>query len=259
MTADAAAGPLVSWTRTLNEDDALALLDAARPGMPLPEWEAAGDGLLPQPSRPRRRETIRMVRDELLDHDGAAVAGSTFLRLLAGSPHRRSTLLRARLHARRAWVTRALDELVAPALAAAEAPLAPTAAAAIPAAAWAAFVDRHVAPPTPPSARQKTRSTLQTTLARLGVVTLDTARDRGAVAHRAEPEALAFGWLLLDELRATGRAEAPASWAGTDSLAARLFLPRPDWAARCVDAAVSAGLLREGYLAGASRLHPGEA
>ena len=50
-----------SWTRTLNEDDAIPLLLEATPGTTLAAWEARGHDNLPQASRARRRETLRIA------------------------------------------------------------------------------------------------------------------------------------------------------------------------------------------------------
>ena len=85
------AASLTSWTRTLNEEDALALLDSAHPGTEVAAWEELGDGLLPQASPIRRRELVRMVREELLDHHEGVIVDSAWLHLLKdGSPHRRA-------------------------------------------------------------------------------------------------------------------------------------------------------------------------
>src|SRR5690606_16514151 len=85
---------LTSWTRTLNEEDALTLLDSAHPGARVEEWVELGHQLLPQASLARRRELIRIVREELLDTRDGVIDASAWLRLLqGGSPHRRLGLL----------------------------------------------------------------------------------------------------------------------------------------------------------------------
>ena len=140
MTGDSPR--LTSWTRTLNEEDAMVLLDGARPGMALAQWKELGHGMLPQAGRGRRGETIRIVRNELLDHDGDAIVGTAFLHLFQdGSPHRRRGLLYGRLLYGRPLAHRALDQLVLPAIARADEPLAPHDAAWIPPEAWHAFHD----------------------------------------------------------------------------------------------------------------------
>ena len=68
------AQPVPTWTRTLNEEDALVLVDAAHAGTSVDDWAELADRLLPQASPARRRELIRIVRDELLDsRDGLVV------------------------------------------------------------------------------------------------------------------------------------------------------------------------------------------
>lgn len=266
---------LGSWTRTLNEEDAVALLLATTAGQGLAEWEAHGHEILPQASRARRLETLRLVRESLLDLDGERIASSRWLRLFQdGSPGRRLNLLYGRLHARRPWILRAVAELILPRLADADQPLAPYDTDLITGEAWADFFARNLTESTPGQAAKKTRWVVQRNLANLGVVALDGAdleqdanglkarRPAGAArdmrVRHTEPDPLAFGWLLGHELRTDGRAEAPASWAVTEAIAARIFATRRAYAEHCVEAAVGAGLLARGYLAGMPRLHPPE-
>ncbi len=254
---------LTSWTRTLNEEDALALLDEARPCMALDEWGELGHRILPQTGRDRRTETIRIVRDELLDHDDGRIADSAFLRLVQdGSPHRRLGLLYGRLLYGRPLVHRTLDALVWPALDRAAEPLAPHDAAWVPRDAWDAFLRDTLHESTGPASFPKTRSTLQRVLARAGVLRLErgdqTASPHEAHAQRSRPDSLAYAWLLAHELRDRDRTEVPESWALAEAFAARLFAPPEGHDLACVEAGVAAGLLRRGYLAGQARLHPGE-
>jgi hypothetical protein len=247
------ASPLPSWTRTLNEAEALTLLDLARPGLPLDQWAAEGHQRLPQASLPRRRELLRMVRDDLLDHDGQVIQESAYRQLLtAGSPHRRRTLLYGRLLARRPLIAPALDALVAPALARADAPLADADAAVIPAAAWDGWLRGVLRPGIPDEAFQKTRSTLQTALAGAGVIALSGARARVTRAQHAEPDGVGWAWVLAAQL-APGDELSDAE-AIRSSFAARLFGTRPEYAAACIDAGIAEGLLRRSYLAGRPRL-----
>lgn len=254
---------LTSWTRTLNEEDALVLLDEARPGMALEEWAELGHRILPQTGRDRRTETIRIVRDELLDHDENLIRNSAFLRLFQdGSPHRRLGLLYGRLLYGRPLVHRTLDLLVQPALTRANEPLAPHDASLIPREAWDTFLRETLHEHTGPASFPKTRSTIQRVLARAGVLQLEpgeqTAAPHEAHAQRTRPDSLAYAWLLAHELRDQDRGEVPESWALADAFAARLFAPVQGYASTCVEAGVDAGLLRRGYLAGEARLHPGE-
>lgn len=250
---------LGSWTRTLNQEDAVLLLEGSTPGIPRDAWEEHGHSVLPQASRARRRETIRLVRDRLLDWDEAGlVADSTFLRLFQrGTAQRRQTLLFGRFLSSQPWILMALGELVLPQLLAMQEPLAPPDADLISDEAWRDFIRRHA--DIPASAFAKTRSTIHKNLASLGVLTIEGSARRKTRARHEEPDAMAFGWLLAHELICSGRSEATQSWARIESLPAKLFAVRPEYADRCIDVAVEEGLLRRGFLAGMSRLHVGEA
>lgn len=252
------APPLTSWTRTLNEAEAFTLLDHARPGMPLDQWAREGHDLLPQASLARRRELIRIVREDLLDHDGAAIVDSAFGRLFrAGSPHRRRGLLYGRVLARRPLVAPALAALVAPALARADAPLAAPDADLIPAREWDDWLYGVLRPGIPPEAFKKTRSTLQTALADAGVLVITGATTRTTRVRHGEPDGVAWAWVLAAEL-ASGTPETTDAEAARDSFAARLFGTRPEYAASCIDAGITEGVLRRSYLAGSARLLVGE-
>lgn len=251
--------PVPTWTRTLNEEDAVALLDLAQAGMSLAAWQEQGHAALPQPSLPRRREQLRLVRDELLDHDGHQILDSRFLRLFhGGSPHRRRTFFLGRLLRNRPVVHLALERLVHPALARAETPLADDDADLIPAAAWDDLLRHHLPLDTGEPAFAKTRSTLQRALADVGVLEISGNTTRTTRVCRGRPEPLAYSWLIAHELRSSGRSEAPEVWALHHAFPARLFAPLPEYAAVCLDTGVSEGILRRGYLAGEPRLHPGE-
>lgn len=250
--------PLPTWTRTLNEEDARELLDAASPGLPLSTWRELSHSILPQSSRARRQELVRIVERDLLDHDGESVRHTVFLDLFhAGSPHERNTLLYGRLAFSRPLVAATLDALVHPALLRANEPLADVDAAVISDDAWDSFFRAVLPPGTRREAFKKTRQTVQRFLAEVGVLLLEGNTTRTATAQHARPAPVAFGWLLAHELRARSRAEAPLAWAVRESAAARLFAPEPHYAQTCIDVAVTAGVLTRGYLLGDTRLHPG--
>jgi hypothetical protein len=248
--------PLTSWTRTLNEEDALTLIDAALPGTPVEEWAALADRILPQASSARRRELIRIVREELLDSRDGTIVGSAWLRLFQeGSPHRRRGLLYGRLWQSRPLVLRALDELVHPALERVDRPLAPHDADLIEGEAWDRFLHACLRPPIRHEAFVKTRSTLQGALRDVGVLEITGNRERTLRVRHGRPDPQAFAWVVGRELLERG--EESETWAAHASFAARLFAPKADYAATCVDAGVSAGLLRRGYLMGQTRLQLG--
>jgi len=62
-----------SWTRTLNLDDAHTLLALATPGLALELWTRSCHQSLPRLSPARRRELIRMVRDDFLSWEDGRV------------------------------------------------------------------------------------------------------------------------------------------------------------------------------------------
>lgn len=245
---------LPSWTRTLNESDALTLLDSAQPGQTVEEWASRGHEVLPQASLPRRRELVRIVRDELLDVSAGVIVESAFGTLFrAGAAHRRRGLLYGRLLAQRPLVEPALRSLVRPALARAEAPLAPPDSDLVEAADWDRWLRSVLRPGIPDEAFKKTRSTLQTAIADAGSISLTGNTARATRARRSEPDPLAFAWTLAVEVAKRG-GEGDEAWAARDSFSARLFAPRPEYAVSAIDAGVAHGLLRRSYLAGSPRI-----
>ena len=259
VAAAAGAGPFPTWTRTLSTDDAGVLLDAAVPGMPLAEWRELGDRVLPQPNRPRRREAIRLVEADLLDHVGTTIKASSFLRLFQeGSPHRRRGLFAARVGGRSPLLAAALDAVIHPILARADEPLAAPDAAQLRPEEWDPFLLAVLPPGTGRPSIERTRRTLQRMLVRAGVIASRLNSYQAATVQHGRPDTLAYAWALADELRRTGRAEAPRAWALSDAFAARLFAPLPEHAGACVEAGVAEGLLHESHLAGAPRLRLGE-
>jgi len=258
LTVDAAEAveSLTSWTRTLNEDDALTLLDNAQPGTSVADWAELADRLLPQASATRRRELIRIVRDELLDTHEDKVTASAWLRLFQdGSSHRRLGLLYGRLWRNRPLVLRVLDALVHPALELADRPLAPHDADLIEPEVWDRFIRSCLRPDVPGEAFAKTRSTVQGALRDVGVLEISGNQGRTCRVRRGRPDPLAFSWVVARELVERGEQSEP--WAARESFAARLFAPRADYAMSCLDSGVTAGLLRRGHLMAQTRLHPG--
>ncbi len=256
MTTVAGSEALTSWTRTLNQEDALTLIDGAHPGTSIQEWAALADRILPQGSPARRRELIRIVKDELLDLRDGVIVGSAWLRLFQdGSPHRRLGLLFGRLWRSRPLVLRAMEGLVRPALDVIDRPLAPLDADVIEAEAWDRFLRSTLRPDVPHEAFVKTRSTLQGALRDVGVLAITGHRGRTLRVQHGRPEPVAFAWVVANELLARG--EESEAWALHASFAARLFAPKADYASICLDAGAAAGLLRRGYLMGQSRLQLG--
>ncbi len=250
---------LTSWTRTLNEDDAQTLLDAARPGLEIEAWRELGHAVLPQPSRARRNDQLRLVRDRLLDHDDRVIQPSRFLDLFQqGSPLRRATLLHGRYLWHQPLVHRALDNLLVPAIERADRPLAPHDAAVIPSEDWDRALRAWLRSDIPVEALRKTRTTLQKALASAGVLAIEGNTTRTTTARHGRPDPLGFAWLLAYQLHVQGLDEVDEPWAHRESFAARLFAPDVGYAATCIQAGIDAGLLRQGHLMGRARLHGGE-
>lgn len=251
---------LTSWTRTLNENNALALLDNATPGMPLSEWEELAHLGLPQARRERRRELVHIVREELLDHDGRYILPSTFLRLLQnGTPWRRLCLLYGRRLFHMPLAARTLQALLLPALERLDEPLAPDQAGHLHQEDWEQFLHDTLLPETGPQAFDKTRSTLQRHFARLHVLEITGRGRRTTLVQHSEPDPIAFCWLVAHELHSTGQLEVEQSWVMRQAFASQVFAVRPAYALACLQAGIQEGLLVRGYLAGVERLHPGEA
>lgn len=245
---------LTSWTRVMNQDAALLVLPLAQPGMPLDEWVELADDALPHAKRETRAAHIRLLRD-LVDVRDGHVADTWWHRLLIqGSPGRRRHLVWGRYLFGNPWVELLVDQLVLPRLAAAEEPLAPYDLDRVAPAEWETLVDEHLRPGTGPSSRKKMLTALPGVLERIGVLEGDEPDQR---VVRARPDALAFCWLVGHELEQGQRQEAGLNHAATASFAARMWAVDPDYARTCLMAGVAAGVLRQGYLAGQARVHPG--
>jgi hypothetical protein len=247
----------IGWTRTLNEEDALALLDTAQPGEAVADFEARALAELPQVRRPRRVETIRMVRDRLLDHRDGRISDGAFLRLMkSGASPRRTALLWGRFVYPMPLVHDTLSQVIAPWLAAADDPRSPPGAGRATREDWDAALRGLLNPEVTPATLDKTRSTLQTLFARAGILTFDAVppgRPRTTQVHHGRPDPLAFAWLVGHELRTSGRGEITERAAASESFAARLFLPLPAYAAQCLEAGAQAGVLVSSHLMGMPR------
>lgn len=75
-----------SWTRTLNLDDAHTLLALAEPGATVEAWTAACHAALPRLSAPRRRELVRIVRDDFLSWEDGRIELGLFARHYHAAP-----------------------------------------------------------------------------------------------------------------------------------------------------------------------------
>lgn len=186
-----------SWTRTLNLDDAHTLLALTRPGDEEVAWVARAHEALAHQSPPRRRELVRMVREELLDWEDGCVAPGLFLtHYAAAGASGQVELLDVQWALTHPLPLVAVAELVEPALACAE--------PAIPLARVDALVEDRLTTRSTASLR-KTRTVLVGALEGVGALdTRGTGQHRTLVARRGCPGPEARAYLV-----ARGGAELP--------------------------------------------------
>ena len=217
----------------------MALLDVASPGKLLESWRLEADQVLTQEDGNYRALLIKMVERLLLDHDGERILDAPYLRLFqSGWPQLRRELFLVRYGLAHDWTRLAARELIAPVLRTTgeEEPL-------LELSTWDEFVSRHIDPAVGESSRKKTRSTMVGWFKKIGSLE-PTGGSRSPLRIRTTtPAPLAFGWALYHQLGAPPAAELTMRWAVTQSDAALIFCTSPDYARRCVEAAVQAGLL----------------
>jgi hypothetical protein len=249
--------PLKTWTRTLDREAALTLLEAAEPEMSVEEWRALGDQILPQPSAEQRTRHLDYVQRDLLDIVDGKLISSAFLRLYQeGTPHRREGLLAGRLAVGRhgPLIVHALNHLIGPALRESEEPLTHPDAGRLEAADWDRFLRSCLRPGLSDEVIRKTRTSLQRVLAEAGCLDIQGNQTRTTFAKRGRPDGGAFSWLIHHQLRKQGMREAFDHWAARDSFAAKLFATAEPYALTCLEAGVTAGLFTRSYLAGEARI-----
>ena len=232
---------LKSWVRTLNEVEAMTLLDIARPGLRLSLWSQESDFSLTQADANYRSLLVKLVERILLDHDGDRILASRYLHhFQTGWPAQRMELFLIRYGLAHPWPALAGHKLLLPALRAAEAA---DTEPQITIAAFDAFVESYIDQSVGASSRKKTRSTIVGLFKKIGVLSSSSTRAPLKI-HRTLPSPLAFGWAVASELSARPRRVVTEQWAAESSHAAAIFLPPRDYAHRCLEAAVSAGMLR---------------
>lgn len=243
MTVVDAAVPLRSWTRNVPPDEALTLLDLARPGDPVSAWDEAAIAALEPHDPGYRRTLVRLVGRIFLDVDLAegvtdpaagVIADSPYLRLVQEGPEqRRADLVAIRYALAHVWPLQAARGPVPAGLDAGEVAIAE----------WDAFVDRWIEPDTSAASRRKTRSTVIGALVALGVVERQAASTAPTVVRRGRPDPLAFGWAVREQLEGELRDAAPVEWVAHHSDAALLYAAEPEYARACLRAAVGRKLL----------------
>ncbi len=228
-----------SWTRTLNLDDAHDLLAVVDVGMSLEAWTEAAHALLPSLSMARRRELVRMLRDDFLDVDDAGIVRpGLFLSAYQDAPAApQIDLVHHQWALSHPLSLVAVQRLVAPALLAEELD--------IPLQDVESLVREVLETPSAESLR-KTRTVLLGALEGIGVLTTrGTGQHRSVAAARGRPHPAVFAYLLRRELTETGRAAMPRELARAGSLAATITQCGESWADAATDEALRRGALRE--------------
>lgn len=230
-----------SWTRTLNLDDAHTLLALAEKGRTLASWSTACHAALPELSPPRRRELIRILRDQFLDWtQDERVADGLFLRVYSKAPaSAQLDLVDVQWALSHPLTLLATEKLVAPALRRGDAKL--------PLPAVEAFVAQHLVTESAESLR-KTRTVLLGAMEGVGtLVTRGTGQHRSLAPARGNPHPVAFAYLVLRELAERKIDGMLTAEAIGSSLPVRLTQCTEAQASACLDEASRRGwLVRDG-------------
>lgn len=246
---------LKPWSQSIPPESGMVLLDLAEPGLTVEEWEARCKEALPQGKGHRRADVVRIARAHFLDVEADQIVLSEYLRLFkSGSPRLRKELFFARWAVRNGWCRLAARELLRPHLAAAAAPLAPAGAGDIPFPLWKDCVRRELGPEAGEPSVERTASELTKIFCGLGSLTRTGVGGRMTHPRRAQPDPLAFGWLVRRQLEIEHRTEALDEWVVGQSDAALLFATEEATSLLLLESAIAAGLLVRGYLAGAGRI-----
>ena len=183
-----------SWTRTLNLDDAHTLLALADKGRTLTSWSNACHTALPDLSPPRRRELIRILRDQFLDWTSdRRVAEGLFLQTYMKAPAvAQLDLVDVQWALSHPLTVLATERLVAPALTRGDTKL--------PLSAVETFVGQHLVTDSAESLR-KTRTVLLGAMEGVGTLaTRGTGQHRSLAPARGSPHPIAYAYLLLRDL-----------------------------------------------------------
>jgi len=226
-----------SWTRTLNIDDAHALLAIAVRGLDYDEWTEQCHKALPHLSMPRRRELIRMIREYYLDlGPDKKIVDGLFTDFYTSAPAvDQIDLVQVQWAMSHPISLVANDTLVRSALASGE-PQIPLAA-----------VEKLVATQLETASaesRRKTRTTLLGALEGVGTLeTRGTGQHRSIRATRGFPTPLTFGYLVQRDLHDREIDGMMRSEVLESSLPVRLTCCPIDHARHCLQDNLRKGLL----------------
>jgi hypothetical protein len=230
--------PLRSWTRNVPFPEGATLVSLAEEGMSAADWREKADSQLPHSDPNYRQTLLRLILRMFLDLDGEAIVFTPFLRLLReGDERRRQDLFFARYALAHPWCLLAARRLILPRLerlgADAEVTLTE----------WDSFVSTYIEASASEASRRKTRSTVIGVFQQLGVLERPGKSTAPTQLRRGEPDPLAFGWMVGDQLAAQLLGEATRTWCVSESDAALLFAVSPEYGASCLQAAVDKGEL----------------
>ena len=228
-----------SWTRTLNLDDAHTLLALVQPGMPFETWKNECHAALSDLSMPRRRELIRILRDDFLEWtDDGLVSDGLFLQFY----DRATAVAQVDLVALQ-WALShplallAAEQLVGPALQGSD--------PSISLQEFDALVEQNVETESAESLR-KTRTVLLGALENIGtLITRGTGQHRSLAAARGLPHPMAFGFLVLRDLRNRQIDAMMSSEVAESSLPMRLTQCHPAHGRECIEWNIKANILFE--------------
>ena len=206
----AAAGPYGPLTKSIDIDEALALIVLTREFPSVPAWRAEALVRLPQASLQRRQEIVRFVQTKFLDIEGDHFVDSPSVRLLAaeklGAKLRRDLLLAQYLRAT-PLVWEAVRDVVLPHAEASTRQLGKASGGEITLEDWIDFLAGRLNTSTP-STVEKTRNHITAHLTKFGLLEARAVPgDRIAkrfFARSYEPDARAFWFSLALEFDGRG-------------------------------------------------------
>lgn len=231
--------PLRSWTRNVPFPEGVDLLCLAEGGMTTTQWREKADEVLPHSDPAYRQTLLRLIVRMFLDLDGETILDTPFLRLLReGDEKRRRDIFFVRYALAHPWCLLAARRLILPRIDregdAAEVSLAE----------WDAFVSTYIEASASEASRRKTRSTVIGVFHQLGVLERSGRSTAPTTLRRAEPDPMAFGWVVADQIASQLVGEASNRWCVTESDGAQLFALDPALGERMLQDAVAQGELQ---------------
>ena len=225
-----------SWTRTLNLDDAHSLLAIAKVGRGQADWAKACHPLIPELSLPRRRELIRLVRDNYLDwNTDLTVRNGLFHQFYWNAPASAQVeLVDVQWATSHPLTLVAVEALVKPLLDQQQRAIRLSQVELL----VASYLETESA-----ESKRKTRTVLLGAMEGVGTLrTRGTGQHRSLEASRGAPHPIVFGYLVHKELRERGT-DAMMTSEVLESLPVRLTQCTRAHARACLDANLATGVL----------------